>query len=364
MLPSFQGDFGAAYLLRTRATANVELLSSAFAVKMTAGSPYVMIAMTGSASLPEVKARTWSALQDALDIEAARTRRAHATQNAERGYLTWHLGATGYDVTYVETANFGWSASGTIAGGGPAAPPPPPPMHHPALRFYRLSQISDDLFDAYRNAYLAFECLISSESPKAKHEKELHWLQRVSKESFPIPGGIDIDSCLTKIYNMGRLPLFHAKMSESFFTPQGAERERLLELLETLTFLLVSFLRHKGHDAALWGSMSHSVYDAQSRVNFECDAVRLRVGMFRCTVTPSIEVMENPRRFGNLWCRITVRVPNWLPLLTSIETRLKRQPRIFFDLEESIRLTGVSNFSIELNEIHRHSRSPRQLHVT
>jgi hypothetical protein len=49
------------------------------------------------------------------------------------------------------------------------------PDYHPALRFYRLSQVTDDLYDSYRNMYLAFEMLISSRFQKG-NEQELKWL--------------------------------------------------------------------------------------------------------------------------------------------------------------------------------------------
>jgi hypothetical protein len=39
------------------------------------------------------------------------------------------------------------------------------PEHHIGFRFFRLAQVTDDLYDAYRNMYLAFEVLLSSRVP-------------------------------------------------------------------------------------------------------------------------------------------------------------------------------------------------------
>ncbi len=367
MLPAFQGDYGGAYLLRTRPKLDIQIRTAASVVRLRANAPFVTIEMTGAVDPVDVKSLTWNALQDTLDLHATATRQPYSTQSGERGYLTWHRAKQGYDVTYGETGDSSWSMSGILDGGGPPAPAPAPPPHHPALRFYRLSQVSDDLFDSYRNAYLAFECLISGESAKPRNEPELDWLIRVSKASFAgsIPGSIHIESTLTEIYKVGRLPLFHAKMNETFFVPQGVEREHLQKLLEDLTFLLCTCLRQKlgNHAVALWGSMSQSLVDAQSRVTLECDAVLLRFGKLRRTVAPKVEVFENPRRFGNLWARIAVQPPLSLPSLSNIQTRLRRQARIEFQLEEAISLAGVSTFTIELSEVNRHGGSPRQLHL-
>lgn len=243
---------------------------------------------------------------------------------------------------------------------------PTTPAHHPALRFYRLSQASDDLFDAYRNAYLSLECLISGESAKVHREPELDWLIRVAKSRFgpAIPGGIDIDAAMHEIYRTGRLPLFHAKQSETFYTPQGPEREHILRLLEELSSLLAAFLRHKlGHDAVGgWGSMSQAIYDAQARVAFACDTVVLRTKWIRRRLKPSVVVFDTPRRFGNLWARTTVKIPRWLPCVASMETRVKGKSWLTITLPEPISLKHVSTFTIELNILGRHVSSPKRLH--
>lgn len=58
------------------------------------------------------------------------------------------------------------------------SPPPPRHQHHPAFRYYRLSQLTDDLQDAMRNVYLAFELMLSDRYPKRRKEKENAWLRR------------------------------------------------------------------------------------------------------------------------------------------------------------------------------------------
>lgn len=58
----------------------------------------------------------------------------------------------------------------------------PPPLQEPvwneSFRYYRLSQCSNDLFDAYRNLFLAFEALLNSICRKKSSEGEGAWLHR------------------------------------------------------------------------------------------------------------------------------------------------------------------------------------------
>jgi hypothetical protein len=61
---------------------------------------------------------------------------------------------------------------------------PPPVVWHESFRYFRLSQTSDDLFDAYRNAYLALESVLSSIAPQHTSatgnvtEREGAWFRR------------------------------------------------------------------------------------------------------------------------------------------------------------------------------------------
>lgn len=51
-------------------------------------------------------------------------------------------------------------------------PPPAEPIWNESFRYYRLSQSSNDLFEAYRNLFLAFEALLNTICSKNKREGE------------------------------------------------------------------------------------------------------------------------------------------------------------------------------------------------
>jgi hypothetical protein len=111
------------------------------------------------------------------------------------------------------------------------------PRHHIAFRYYRLAQTTDDLFDAYRNMYLAFEAFLSSQYPMAKGEQEITWLRRalgaaavaIRLDDLGVGSqGNLVESVLDAVYRDARLPLFHAKEGRDHFPPQDSIDDRMM----------------------------------------------------------------------------------------------------------------------------------------
>lgn len=101
-------------------------------------------------------------------------------------------------------------------------PPPPPPVWTPGLRFYRLSQASHDLYEAYRNLFLGFEALLDEICPKEPKEREKQWLLRALRQ---VGNTVDLSHVVPSTcsdppayivgtqYQLIRQRLFHAKTS-------------------------------------------------------------------------------------------------------------------------------------------------------
>lgn len=114
-------------------------------------------------------------------------------------------------------------------------PPGPPAVWTPALRFYRLSQASTDLYEAYRNLWLGLEALLSTISPKRASEGERKWLLRVLSEVAAkidvrplLPDSRDLtDYMLADQYERMRCYLFHAKPEEGMAVPTLPDPEAL-----------------------------------------------------------------------------------------------------------------------------------------
>lgn len=99
-------------------------------------------------------------------------------------------------------------------------PPPPSSVWSAPLRYYRLSQTANELYEAYRNLFLALESLLNGICPKARREGEKQWLLRafqvvsakVNLGQF-VPGGT-ADSAAYLVaaqYEQIRCRLFHGK---------------------------------------------------------------------------------------------------------------------------------------------------------
>jgi hypothetical protein len=136
--------------------------------------------------------------------------------------------------------------------------PPLPNESHPSFRFFRLSQVSDDAFDAFRNAYLALESLFSDVVPMKMRpngkpdESEKAWLQRclagaaskVNLASFAPPGSQDpAEDLISEIYEATRTAVFHAKQDRRVLMPHdSAAREEVSESIERATTLYVALV--------------------------------------------------------------------------------------------------------------------------
>jgi hypothetical protein len=107
------------------------------------------------------------------------------------------------------------------ASGNEITPPPPTELTwNESFRYYRLSQSSTDLFEAYRNLFLAFEALLYSICSKNQKEGEVAWLRRTlavinSKlclsQFLPSGSGDPIEYIINSQYLSVRCKLQHAK---------------------------------------------------------------------------------------------------------------------------------------------------------
>lgn len=129
---------------------------------------------------------------------------------------------------------------------------PPETDWHESLRFFRLSQCTDDLFDAYRNVFLALETLLSDRIAKMPDESESEWLKRaltdaqsdVNLGDFAPNPSAPVASIHGYQYESTRCEMFHSKISEPNLVPHRVEdREQVQDALKDLSRMYVSILR-------------------------------------------------------------------------------------------------------------------------
>ncbi|MFV9691903.1 MAG: hypothetical protein ACNY01_13200, partial [Desulfobacteria bacterium] len=143
------------------------------------------------------------------------------------------------------------------------------PAHHLAFRYFRLSQTSDDLYDAFRNMYLSFELLLSSKHPPRSREREREWLERgiasadqdldLGKFLRPKPQNL-VHEIIERVYTSARLPLFHAKAGRCVLAPHGSEekRQKLFGALELLTQIVLAMTSSWYGARRLGGGVCHA----------------------------------------------------------------------------------------------------------
>ncbi len=114
----------------------------------------------------------------------------------------------------------------------------------PVLRYYRLSQTRNDVFDAYRYIFLAFEALLEGLYPIKRKEGERTWMLRAMREigkKVNLTGFIQgpstdpVSAFIDGQYINVRLRLFHAKKSSGTKPHEGIPEEDVARACSNLT---------------------------------------------------------------------------------------------------------------------------------
>ena len=122
-------------------------------------------------------------------------------------------------------------------------PPKPKVRWIPAFRYYRLSQASQDLFEAYRNLFLGFESVLNEICPKANNERETDWYKRALidvNEKVPLssfaPSGHSnpVAYLVGTLYEHNRCKLFHAKGQQNILPHNSPNPISVADAYETL----------------------------------------------------------------------------------------------------------------------------------
>lgn len=142
-----------------------------------------------------------------------------------------------------------------------AQPTEPDPQWHEAFRYFRLAQATDDLYDAFRNLYLALEALLSTVAPQNLRpdgrpaEGEGAWFRRaltaatagLEMHRYAAQGqaAATVDSLYDEIYVQTRTAVFHAKTNRSVVIPLDyPSRPAVLDTLRRLAQLVVDLAQH------------------------------------------------------------------------------------------------------------------------
>jgi len=231
----------------------VEILQGGVSVKVHQGSSTVTLCgLDRSSTLDAVGRDARQRVNEALDLMSVRSLGAYSVTDPSSPTISWALrgGTTVLRTTSDLHGTFGASL------GGP--PNPGRSAWHPSMRYFRLSQTTTDLFDAFRNLYLAIESLLSTIEPVKLNrngkpcESESVWVeralgaaeQRLLSHNSGLPlgryldpptsatGQVAVSQVKADLYAGARTKVFHAKSGRPVAIPQhDPDREAIADAL-------------------------------------------------------------------------------------------------------------------------------------
>jgi hypothetical protein len=164
-------------------------------------------------------------------------------------------------IVSIATRAIGFEARITVrdaAGRLVRSPSPGSPSWHSSFRFFRLSQTSNDLFDACRNAYLALEAMLSHIAPQRLRrrgvagETDKDWFIRALRScgvNLAVFAAAYADPALAiyhDIYLGLRVKVFHAKTNRPALLPRrDPHRLKVLQGLDTTRRLYLAIVEQQ-----------------------------------------------------------------------------------------------------------------------
>lgn len=250
---------GAAFELRDIASATRSVTVNGWTTNVVQGSKACVARGPARSSFEDAFADGLFAANIGLDLICFMKSERLIVEKRDEDNLVWWTDANDptavrVAVTGIMTTEFSVGDVTLVAhdADGKVIPPiPGPPLSwHPSFRFYRVSQTTTNLHDAYRNAFLAIECLLDHIEPQKAGETEGGWFKRAMNSADQIVsiratlGGIDPDPVLAAVkefYVDGRTAVAHSKASRTFVLPENHEnREALRQKLSRLGQLYVA----------------------------------------------------------------------------------------------------------------------------
>jgi hypothetical protein len=360
---------GAAFVLQDRPpSAAVIPIGQGNTAELDPGSPYLVIRCKEFASEDDAEISVHRLAQQALDLYAARGLGSLTTRRAEFEFVLWWKSEGQTHLRFVDTLLTSWHDELTFdMGDGRPVPPIQFPTHHPSFRFFRLSQLTDDLFDSYRNAYLALELLVNELVPRKKkpREGERDWLCRAFSGELQgsVPDGLPVQEFVDILYVRARLPLFHAK--EAYFLPEDspAEREGIRRSLTVgLQTVMNLFKRVSQHTHPGGSRKSREVRYAGVCAMFTPNMLRIGSGEAAITVSsPTTAVSMDRLRFDNPTFLLSCPVSS-LPGLAAVgELSLLKdgEEGIALELQQAFSLASITRLEVFLQAHSYNTREPK-----
>lgn len=194
-------------------------------VEIKANEDHIVARSRKPLNLENLISSGFEQIQICLDIIAVKKLGILLLENPERSYVALFTKDDRSILRHYALMNISMGISAQVEirdkdGNIKPQPSAPEPVWTWAFRYYRLSQASNDIFEAYRNLFLSFEALLNKLYPKDNNEREVDWLKRCLTS---IAGDISLETCvpegtedkvayiIQQQYKKIRCKLLHAK---------------------------------------------------------------------------------------------------------------------------------------------------------
>ncbi len=231
---------GGAFRLSEAAAEDSTEIIGDWTIEVRAGSEIVAARGEGGATYDEARDDALAAANKGLDFLCLRGARPMAIRHAGTEHIVWWSEGSQSVIRLLSIPTLTLHVGKvTVTGGTPVVPPPP--EWQESARYFRLSQLTDDLFDSFRNVYLALESILDHLVPQRTTtplEREGEWFRRALAEAGKIvnlaghaPKGASdpVEALYDELYLSTRNLLFHAKATRAYFLPHSSPERRAVE---------------------------------------------------------------------------------------------------------------------------------------
>ncbi|MBC7596838.1 MAG: hypothetical protein H7288_23445 [Kineosporiaceae bacterium] len=208
-------------------------------IVIPASSKYVVVRNCPGAGFDEVHEKAREAANRGIDMYFGQGGRPLVQAHQDSAYIVGWTSSFGWVLRIVGrnllSTRFRATAEVRDADGNVVVQAArPPKAWHKSLRYYRVSEASTDLYDSFRNLYLAIESLLSEVVPPVtrandKLEGDSEWLKRSLRELgqtldlrpyAPVSPKAPHNAIHHELYENLRTAIFHAKTGRRTWVPQ------------------------------------------------------------------------------------------------------------------------------------------------
>jgi hypothetical protein len=273
-------DSGAAFLLSQKCTVNeVVQPQPDWEIEIRALSPYVVARGIGASNAADAFNSAHEIAQQGLDLLSISGKADLTILNSTSECLIWWredklriLRAVSITELPIKVGPVEIVVKDQ-AGNVVQQPPIPQIIFHESFRYFRLSQTTDDLYDAFRNMYLSFELLLEHIVPKTER-REGEWLKRalvtvnatvpLSRALTPRTSDI-VQEIYDEIYIAIRCAIFHAKHYSYLLPHNLQDRGKVNEGLKKLTRIVLLLAENWLHARRGGGLITYYAFDNMTK---------------------------------------------------------------------------------------------------